>query len=148
MKRIIIILWTGSVLCGACSMMHRSQKVRTASSRIDKVETRAGIRRDSSMARTDRLVQVSRHWEAVAPRSGWVYRYVENTRVAEAAASEQHTSEQQTAAVHHHEQDESANRRQRKSRVKGPGGWWLAIAAVMAVWLLYRLIRFWSSQWS
>ena len=143
MKRIVIILWTGSVLCGACSIKRHTQRERTASERIDRVETHAGIRRDSSLTRRGRQVAINRHWEAVAPHTGWVYRYTENVRIAEAEQTVEGSSAQRAASVHHHEQHEATDHRQHNSRANGMGRWWLIPVVLAILWGVGRRIRFW-----
>ena len=143
MKRIIIILWAGSVLCGACSIWRRAERMETTSGKMATHVARAGIRSDTAVARADRLVQVDRQWEVVAPQSGTTYRYTERFRVAEAAQSRSATVAQHAETARYQEQVETAEYRQGESRARGWAGWWLVIAAAAAVWLAVRLFRFW-----
>src|SRR5690606_5670276 len=143
MKRMIVILWAGAVLFGACSISRSSERVRTMSDKIATLEARAGIRLDSSVTRMGRLVQVDRRWETVSPRGGLAYRYTESVRIAEDEQTVKGTTEQQAEVVHHREQTDAANYRQCKSRVKWRGWWWLIVIAVVMLWMALRLLRFW-----
>ena len=145
MKRMIVILWAGAVLFGACSISRSSERVSTRSGKIATLEARAGIRLDSSVTRIGRTVTIDRRWEVVSPHSGSAYRYTESVRMAEAEQTVKGTTEQQAEVVHHREQTDAADYRQGKSRVKGHGWWWAVVAVVAAVvvWLVLRLFRFW-----
>ena len=143
MKRIIIILWAGSVLCGACSIWGRAEKRKTMAGEMTTVETRSGIRRDSSVGRTDKLVLIDRQWALVLPETGATDRYAERLRVAEAAETLTGTIAQQTQSAHHQQQVETAEYRRTEGRANGWVGWWVAVAMAVAVWVVLRLWRFW-----
>jgi len=141
----IVILWAGAVLFGACSILRRSERVSTTSDKIATLEARAGIRLDSSVTRMGRLVTIDRRWEAVFPHSESAYRYTESVRIAEEEQTVKGTTEQQAEVVHHREQTDAADYRQGESQVKGQR-WWLAVVAlgtVVVLWMVMRLLRFW-----
>lgn len=143
MKRMIVILWAGAVLFGACSISRSSERVSTRSGKIAALEARAGIRLDSSVTRMGRTVTIDRRWEVVSPHSGSAYRYTESVRMAEEEQTVKGTTEQQAEVVHHREQTDAADYRQGESHVEGQGWWWLIVIAVVMLWMALRLLRFW-----
>jgi len=141
----IIILWTGSVLLGACSMKRRAESTRATSTAITGVEGRSVIRQDSLGSSLDRVVHVDRQWLAVSPRTGVVYRYRERIHLDEEAHASGGRSIQETARSQHQVNTESYGHHRGESGVEssGIGWWWLVVAGGIASAVALRLFRFW-----
>ena len=146
-----MILWAGSVLCGACSIKRHSQREQAATSHVERIEDHAGIRVDSLVTRRGQVVRVDRRWEAVAPQNGWVYRFTEEVHITETEQTERKTAQQQELSVRQQEQHETTDRRQRSSQATGIRWWWWLVPVVLIAlcavgrWVL-RWLRVWPSK--
>ncbi len=144
MKRIVIILWAGSVVFGACSILRRSEQQRTASATLSAAETRSAFRRDSLVASAGRVVRIDRRGVVTLPHMGEVHWYRERIHVDEKEHATRSSSVHETDTSRHQVKSERYESSHAERQVAPRSfGWWLLLAGGIIAVVVFRLFRFW-----
>ncbi|MFB2121640.1 hypothetical protein [Parapedobacter sp. 2B3] len=142
-----IILVTGSVVFGACSMKRHTERTQSASAQMSMLEERSGLRGGTMEAALNRSLQIERRWVVELPEVSGRIRYEEHIRLGV-------SGQVATGSVHREEVSSSrqVDRERRDYDVSEKAGevqgirwsWWLlGIMVGAGAWVAWRFIRVW-----
>ena len=142
-----IILVTGPVIFGACSIKRKAESTQTASASMIALEERTYRYQESMAAALNRSLAIERSWMVELPGAGQRIRYEERIRLGETAQSASNTEQREVVSSGREEKTEQYEYRtvDNVAEAKGVGWkWWLVAVIIGAgAWIAWRLIRVW-----
>lgn len=139
-----IILVTGPVIFGACSMKRQVDRSQSTATNVHTVEDRTFLLRDSVESALNRSLQIERRWLVELPQTGRRVRYEEHIRLGETTQSSAGTVQQAAVAAARAEQTEQHGHRMTDSAAETKDvGWWLWLLVGVGAWMAWRFLRIW-----